>query len=75
MIVRMAHVLKGVTEGGRPLSEVRHVRVMGTQGDHVVLNVESGRYHFESTGGIHRAAETLKTSKPADTPLNQESGN
>ena len=39
----------------------------------MVVAVQSGSYHFESTGGIHAAAAALKTSKPADVSLNPAS--
>ncbi|HYW78457.1 MAG TPA: alpha-L-rhamnosidase C-terminal domain-containing protein, partial [Thermoguttaceae bacterium] len=61
-----------VTEGGKPLSDVEYVRVMGQRPGRVVLRVASGRYRFESTGGIRPAAAALKTSKPADTSLNPD---
>ncbi len=61
-----------VTEGGKPLDDVAHVRVVGREDDRVVLRVPSGRYRFESTGAVRPAEVALKTSKPADTSLNPE---
>ena len=63
---------KSITEGGRPLSEVKHVKPIGQEGDRVVLSVDSGTYRFESTGGIQPAKEAITTSKPADRSLNPE---
>ena len=62
-----------ITEGGQSLSEASHLQVVGSEGDRVVLSVQSGSYHFESTGGIRPAAVALKTSKPADVSLNPDS--
>jgi alpha-L-rhamnosidase len=62
-----------VTEAGKPLTEAKQLRVMETQDGRVVLALESGHYHFESTGGICPADAALKTSKPADQSLNPES--
>lgn len=67
-----AAVVKSVTEGGQPLGEVKHVKVVGTEGNRVVLQVESGSYQFESTGGILPASHAIKTSKPADRSLNPD---
>ncbi len=63
---------ESITEGGKPLGEAAHVRVVGVEGHRVVLAVESGQYQFESTGGIHPAAKAWETSKPADRSLNPE---
>ena len=62
----------GVTEGGKPLSEAKHVQIVRTEQGHVVLLVESGQYCFVSTGGIRHATEAIKTSTPADRSLNPE---
>ena len=61
-----------VTEAGRPLGDVKQVKVIGVEGDRVVLQVESGSYQFQSTGGILPASQAIKTSKPADRSLNPE---
>ena len=59
-----------VTESGKPLSELKAVRILRSVNGTVVLNVESGSYHFESTGGIQPAKVALATFKPADPSLN-----
>ena len=61
-----------VTEGGKPLSEVDDVRVIGMQNGRAVLEVASGRYEFSSTGGIVPAPVALKTSQPADLSINPD---
>jgi alpha-L-rhamnosidase len=62
-----------VTEGGKPLSDAEHVRFVAIAPDgRVMVRVESGRYRFESTGGIVPANVGLKTSKPADMSINPE---
>ncbi len=35
-----------ITEGGKPLSQIKEITVVGTEGDYVVLNVGSGKYKF-----------------------------
>jgi alpha-L-rhamnosidase len=35
-----------ITEGGRPLAEVREVEILGPQGDCTRLSIGSGTYHF-----------------------------
>jgi alpha-L-rhamnosidase len=62
-----------VTESGKPLSEVEHVRVLRSRNGRVVLSVASGSYRFESSGGIVPAKTSIKTSKPIDRSLNPAS--
>ncbi len=64
--------VNNVTADGKPISEVKHVRVIGQQNDRVALHVESGRYQFASSGGISPAKVALKTSQPADVSINPE---
>ena len=65
-----ANRAQDITESGKALSEVKSVRLIRSEHGSVVLHVESGQYHFESTGGIDKATVALATSKPADHSLN-----
>ncbi len=62
-----------VTEGGKPLKEVEGVRLLRVENGRAVLEVASGRYMFQSTGGIATAETALATSEPADHSTNPES--
>ncbi len=63
---------QAITESDKPLSDVKFVRPLRSEKGCVVLHVESGSYHFESTGGIRPAKVSLETSKPTDLTLNPE---
>ena len=57
---------EAVAVGGQPLGEAKHVRLLRTEKGRVVLHVESGSYHFESTGAISPAKAALTTSGPQE---------
>ena len=61
-----------VTEGGKPLTAHRHVRLLGMKDGYAMLAVNSGRYQFAATSGLRQAAIALKTSKPKDLSINPE---
>jgi alpha-L-rhamnosidase len=37
-----------IHEGGKPLSQVKEITIKGTEDGYVILNVGSGKYHFEA---------------------------
>jgi len=49
-----------ITEGGRPLTKAKGVRLLRVQGDCALIAVESGEYHFVST--LLPTATTTETS-------------
>jgi alpha-L-rhamnosidase len=61
-----------ITVDGKPVGDVAEVRLIGKTDDRVEFQVGSGRYRFESTGGISPAQVALKTSKPADLSMNPD---
>ncbi len=64
-------VLK-VTESGLPISQAKGVRVVRTDGDRLVVVVESGKYSFVSRGASKRATEAFKTSEPPDKSISRQ---
>ncbi len=71
-VIVPASSAEDITESDQPLSGVEGVQVLRTERGRVVLHVESGQYHFASTGGVVPATVALTTSKPADQSLNPE---
>ncbi len=61
-----------ITEGGKPLGQVKFIKPLRVNNGRVVLQVEAGKYHFKSTRGIAPARITFKTFKPADQSINPE---
>lgn len=67
-----AQSAQDITENGKPLSKSKNIRLLRSENGTVVLHVESGSYHFESTGGIHPAKVALSTFQPADQSVNPQ---
>ena len=56
-IARLPHArLEDVTEGGMPLGDAPGVRVVGQEGEDVVVVTGSGQYLFEYVGGLSEGA-------------------
>lgn len=62
----------GITESGKPLAEVAHVKLLRMEGQTAVLHVESGDYSFSAASSLHPAQVAFKTSKPKDTSINPD---
>lgn len=62
-----------IQEGGKPLGDNRHVRLVRTEGNVAVLSVASGTYKFSAASGIAPASVALKTSEPKDKSINPDS--
>jgi alpha-L-rhamnosidase len=37
-----------ISEGGKPLSQVKEISIKGIEGGYIILNIGSGEYHFEA---------------------------
>ncbi len=61
-----------ITEGGRPIAEAAHVRLLRMEAGAAILQVGSGDFAFSAKSGIAPAAVALKTSKPKDNSLNPD---